>query len=87
MAPGLRLRLRSRIGKDGVLELHTPTPLPEGEVGVDLWVQPIDTENTLPVGAPCSALLDLAGTLPGRLAEQMLQAIEEGCERIGVGVK
>ncbi|MCX7689074.1 MAG: hypothetical protein N2045_14010 [Fimbriimonadales bacterium] len=87
MASGLRLKLRSRIGKDGVLELHAPTPLPEGEVEVDLWVQPIESEAALPPGTPGSALLDLAGTLPAPLAEQMLEAIEEDYERVKPYVK
>ncbi|MCS7300136.1 MAG: hypothetical protein NZ556_01085 [Fimbriimonadales bacterium] len=82
MASGIRLRLRSRVRDDGVLELHAPTSLPAGEVEVGMWIQPLLSQDNTPTGTPGSALLDLAGSLPEDLADQMLQAVEKECERV-----
>ncbi|MCS6919338.1 MAG: hypothetical protein NZM28_06175 [Fimbriimonadales bacterium] len=77
-----RLKLRSRIRAGGLLELTAPTPFPEGEVEVDLLVRPVAPAEELPRGTRGDQLLDLVGILPEEDAEQMLRAIEEGCERV-----
>jgi len=38
--------------------------------------------ESAPQGVPGNNLLDLCGILPAEDAEEMMQAIEEGCERI-----
>ncbi len=43
-----RMVLRTRMGKDGVLEIHTPTPFAEGEVEVELYVRPVAMTSGLP---------------------------------------
>ncbi|MCS6923760.1 MAG: hypothetical protein NZM10_05220 [Fimbriimonadales bacterium] len=80
--PTYRLKVRSRIRAGGILELVAPTPLPEGEVEVDLLVRPVEPGEELPPGTPGEQLLDLVGVLPEEDAEQMMRAIEEGCERV-----
>lgn len=40
--------------------------------------------SPLPKGASVEGLLELAGTLDDESAREMMQAIEEGCERVDV---
>ncbi|MCX7926006.1 MAG: hypothetical protein N2554_09380 [Fimbriimonadales bacterium] len=75
----LRMVLRTRVGEDGVLEIHAPTPLSAGEVEVELCVRPL---RKLPRGTPGYKLAELAGSLSDEAAEEMLTAIEEGCEQV-----
>lgn len=77
----IRLKLRSRIRAGGILEIRAPTPLPEGEVEVELRIRPAEPTPLLR-GTPGAEIVQLAGILPDEDAEQMLRAIEEGCERI-----
>lgn len=75
----VRMVLRTRVGDDGVLEIHAPTPFAAGEVEVELRVRPL---RKLPPGTPGYRLAELVGSLSDEAAEEMLQAIEEGCEQV-----
>ncbi|MCS6918416.1 MAG: hypothetical protein NZM28_01445 [Fimbriimonadales bacterium] len=70
----VRIVLRTRVGKDGVLEIHTPTPFASGEVEVELYVRPVDI---LPKGAPGYKVAALAGSISDTDAEAMLKAIND----------
>jgi hypothetical protein len=64
--------------KDGTIVLDPGVELPNGaEVRVEL-----QEETRLPRGASADDLLRVAGTLDDKSAREMMQAIEEGCERV-----
>lgn len=66
--------------KDGTIILDPGIELPNGAV-VRVELEPRG-EMQLPRGASIGDLLRVAGTLDDQSAGEMMQAIEEGCERV-----
>jgi hypothetical protein len=81
----VRVELESSSGADSLTrmtDLAVETGIPDLATNIDAHPNAGALAAPLPKGASVDDLLSVAGTLDDQATREMMQAIEEGCERV-----